>query len=118
MEAEPKRKRRWFQFRLRTLMIVVTLLAVLIGYVGRQYQIINDRNEAVRGHIMVGRVEKFIGPDRTLHVSAPSAPWPLRWLGERGYAAVEVSVTAPDDEVERLKKLFPEAEIVRGLYAP
>jgi hypothetical protein len=42
MEAEPpqaeqpKRKRHWFQFRLRTLMIVVTLLAVPLGYVGWQ----------------------------------------------------------------------------------
>ena len=26
-KAEPKRKRRWFQFRLRSLMIGVTLLA-------------------------------------------------------------------------------------------
>jgi hypothetical protein len=28
----PKRKRRWFQFSLRTLMIGVTLLAVLPGW--------------------------------------------------------------------------------------
>jgi hypothetical protein len=27
MKAEPNRNRRWFQFRLRTMMIVVTLLA-------------------------------------------------------------------------------------------
>jgi hypothetical protein len=32
--AAPKRKRRWFQFSLRTLMIVVTVLAVPLGYVG------------------------------------------------------------------------------------
>jgi hypothetical protein len=31
----PKRKRRWFQFSLRSLMIGVTLLAVVCGYVGR-----------------------------------------------------------------------------------
>ena len=29
----PKRQRRWFQFSLRTLMIVVTLLAVVCAYV-------------------------------------------------------------------------------------
>ncbi len=34
MEAKPKR--RWYQYRLRTLMIVVTLLAVPLGYVGWQ----------------------------------------------------------------------------------
>jgi hypothetical protein len=30
----PKRKRRWFQFSLRTLMIAVTLLAMVLAYVG------------------------------------------------------------------------------------
>ena len=30
---EPKRKRRWFQFSLRSLMIGVTLMAVVCGYV-------------------------------------------------------------------------------------
>ena len=49
MEAEPlnvdppRRKRRWFQFSLRTLMIGVTLLAVPIGYVGWQAKIVRER---------------------------------------------------------------------------
>ena len=49
MQAEPpkadppKRKRRWFQFSLRTLMIVVTLLAVPLGYVGWQAKIVRER---------------------------------------------------------------------------
>jgi hypothetical protein len=49
MEAEPrkadppKRKRRWFQFSLRTLMIGVTVLAVPCGYVGWQAKIVRER---------------------------------------------------------------------------
>jgi hypothetical protein len=49
MEAEPpkadppKRKRRWFQFSLRTLMILVTLLAVPCAYVGWQAPIVQER---------------------------------------------------------------------------
>jgi hypothetical protein len=39
----PKRKRRWFQFRLRTLMIGVTLLAIPCGYVGWQAKIVRER---------------------------------------------------------------------------
>jgi hypothetical protein len=51
MEAEPpkadppKRKRRRFQFRLRTLMIVVTLLAVPCGYIGWQARIVRERRD-------------------------------------------------------------------------
>jgi hypothetical protein len=49
MEAEPpkanppKRKRRWFQFSLRTVLIVVTLLAVPLAYVGWQAKIVRER---------------------------------------------------------------------------
>ena len=39
----PKRKRRWFQFSLRSLMIVVTLLAVPLGYVGWQKKAVQER---------------------------------------------------------------------------
>ena len=53
MEAEPtkpdppQRKRRWFQFSLRTLMIAVTLLAVPCAYVGWQVKIVRDRKATV-----------------------------------------------------------------------
>ncbi len=42
--ASPKRKRRWYQFSLRSLMVVVTLLAVPLGYVGWQAKIVRERN--------------------------------------------------------------------------
>src|ERR1700682_1572334 len=39
----PKRKRRWFQFSLRSLLLVVTLLAILCGYVGQQVEFVRAR---------------------------------------------------------------------------
>jgi hypothetical protein len=39
----PKRKRRWFQFSLRTLLIVVTMLAAACGYVAWQAKIVQER---------------------------------------------------------------------------
>jgi hypothetical protein len=44
----PKRKRRWFQFHVRTLMIGVTLLAVPMGYVGWHAKIVRERTRAFR----------------------------------------------------------------------
>ena len=38
----PKRKRRWFQFSLRTLLIFVALLAVPLAYIGWQSRIVRD----------------------------------------------------------------------------
>ncbi|HEV2972726.1 MAG TPA: hypothetical protein VGY55_22350 [Pirellulales bacterium] len=43
----PKRKRRRFQFSLRSLLVGVTLLAVPLGFVGRQIKIVRER-EAIR----------------------------------------------------------------------
>jgi hypothetical protein len=37
------RIKRWFQFSLRTLMIVITLLAVPLAYVGWQAKIVRER---------------------------------------------------------------------------
>jgi hypothetical protein len=34
--SKPKRKRRWFQFRLRTLLLLVTVFAVLFGWVAHK----------------------------------------------------------------------------------
>jgi hypothetical protein len=99
-----------FQFRLRTLMIVVTLLAVVCGYVGWPAKIVRERRDVVETHET--RTSWDIRPARSL--SRRRAPWPLRWFGEEGFAAIYVNDNESDDEIENLKRLFPEAEIWRG----
>jgi hypothetical protein len=51
LKAEPpKRKRRWFQFSLRTLLIGVTLLAVACGFAAvviENRKLIRERDEAI-----------------------------------------------------------------------
>jgi hypothetical protein len=48
-EAEPpKSKRRWLQFSLRTLMIVVTLLAVACWGIVDRARLIRERDDALR----------------------------------------------------------------------
>ncbi len=64
----PKRKRRWLQFSLRTLMIVVTLLAVPCAYVGWQTRIVIDRKAVLSSRVTAS----FIPHTRT--TIKPSAP--------------------------------------------
>jgi len=45
MEAEPP-KRRWYQFSLRTLLIVVTVIAVLFGLLRLANKVIDDGHNA------------------------------------------------------------------------
>jgi hypothetical protein len=123
MEAEPpkadspKRKRRRFQFSLRTLLIGVTLLAVPCAYTGWQEKIISERREVVATHGIIRSwyipiVRYDSTPEHPL--PRPLAPWPLRWLGEDGFARIVAKDRETDDEVANLKRLFPEAEIWRG----
>ena len=51
---EAKRKRRRFQFRLRTLMIGVSVLAGLRGYVGRQAEIVRERSALLQQIVGLG----------------------------------------------------------------
>jgi hypothetical protein len=42
MSEMPKPKRRWFSFSLRTLLIVVVVLSLLLGWLGRWHSGQND----------------------------------------------------------------------------
>jgi hypothetical protein len=120
----PKRKRRWLQFSLRTLIIVVTLLAVLCGYVGRQVEIVKERERmaAVTG------VDSVVAADSRDNITALSSgtgtthrsddsrekiPWFRKWLGDRYYLGLSIDKSASDDEIARYKEAFPEATIMR-----
>ena len=41
----------------------------------------------------------------------PDAPWPLRWFGEEGYDGIMLYVVHSEEDVERVRQLFPEAEV-------
>jgi hypothetical protein len=45
----PKRKRRWFQFSVRTLMIFVTLIATAAWVVADRQRLIRERDDALEG---------------------------------------------------------------------
>ncbi len=76
MEIEPKRKRRWFQFSLRTLMIGVTLLAVACGYVGWEAKIVKEREEFLENQ------QHYMGPNPFDEENGDlSVPWILSILG-------------------------------------
>jgi hypothetical protein len=118
MEAEPpkadppKRKRRWFQFSLRSLLIGVTLLAVVCAYVSWQMRIVavERRDAAVKYPTWetLPTPANYQGMTR----ERPVAPWPLCWFGEEGYALMVLPEKTPHDEIERLRKLFPEALVL------
>jgi hypothetical protein len=104
----PKRKRRWFQFSLRTLMIGVTLLAVPCAYVAHEAKIVAKRKALLA---------KELGPDVTppgwwrSSESSPTLPLVQRWLGDQPICSMIIPASLPPSLVEELREAFPEAMI-------
>ncbi|HEV2969245.1 MAG TPA: hypothetical protein VGY55_04585 [Pirellulales bacterium] len=95
--------RRRFQFSLRTLLIVATLLAMLCGYIGRQVEIVKKRD------VMAAAP----GVDSVTGDSLKRIPLFRRWLGDKYYLGLSIDKSASDDEIARYKSAFPEATIMR-----
>jgi hypothetical protein len=103
--AAPKRRRR-FQFRLRTLFVLVTMAAVACGYVAHEYRIVRERTAMVySGH--------WTDSARCYPSSAGKIPWLRVMLGDRAYSDITISQRTPEKDLEQYKALFPEAAIAR-----
>ena len=102
MSCKPSPRRR-FQFRLRTLMIVVTLLAVGCGYVGWQAKIVRERKAMLEtgsdGPVVDSTVDK--GKDGAI-------PTIRLWFGDHFYSSVHVKQKA---DINPYKAAFPEADV-------
>jgi hypothetical protein len=102
----PKRRRRWFQFSLRTLLIAVAMLALPLGYVGWKAKIVREREAFLENrYYLPGELPPF---------EPVQAPWMLGLLG--GKPIYHVTVWGKAD-AERAASLFPEAivEDMEGL---
>jgi hypothetical protein len=97
MADQPVARRR-FQFRLRTLMIGVTLLAVPCTYVGWQAKIVREREAFLENRMWLSAEHSPSGPVQ--------AHWMLRLLGAKSVYYVLVWNLA---DAERAASLFPEA---------
>ena len=117
MEAEPpqaeppERKRRWYQFRLRTLFVAVTLLAVPMGYVGGQVKVVRERKawlSTIRDRggnvVTVQMVGLYFKPREPISSFR-------EWLGDIAIQGMQLPTDTKADDVDRIKIAFPESDI-------
>ena|ERR1051325_8457872 len=119
-------RRRWFRFSLRTLFLLVTILGVFLGWLGGQIKWIMDRHEALRWLSKVPDSNESangfpIESTERLWYEPPfsanqknNAPWGLWLFREVGLRRINLNGhLPPSDEYteEKLRELFPEAEI-------
>ena len=106
--TETKPKRRWFRFSLRTLFVLVTAIAVFIGWNLWQvrqrqeyFRLFSVDDENVEGLISL----RVVGEEPKL-----SFVWIL--LGAKPQEKINLSREKySDDDIRRIESLFPEADI-------
>jgi hypothetical protein len=99
----PKTKRRWYQFSLRTLMIVVTLFCVVGGYVAHEAKVVNER----KAKLETGSDGPVV--DFTVDKGKDGAITTMRlWFGDHFVSSVHVKQKA---DINRYKAAFPEADV-------
>ncbi len=102
-----------FQFRLRTLFVVVTIAAVACAYVAHEWRIVQARKAWLSNHnYKTARMWDF-GSTKMVVVgerNATADPPPIRrWLGDQ---AVEMIIVDPGPDVQQVQTFFPEARII------
>jgi hypothetical protein len=109
MEENPKPSRRWYRFSLRTMLVLVTLVAVVLGSLAYPIHWIRARRTFVAAHAGCEIDATWVN----VHDSSYTAPtpWILYLLGEHGVAAWEIHCLSWDERKEA-KRLFPEAEFL------
>jgi hypothetical protein len=111
----PKRKRRRFQFRLRTLMIGVTLFCVAVGgYVGWQAKIVRERKPILDDVLKRGGIahaDYTLSQPQLQRVYLSRVSWFREWLGDHAMKWIILPTGATLEEEQRVRSLFPEAEV-------
>jgi hypothetical protein len=112
MFAEPPPRRR-FQFRLRTLMIGVAVVAVVCG-AANWYR---GEVEYVRERDRLTSERPFAGAQMPGPHAPRTIPWIRQRLGDMQYIEVFLEPSASDEDVERYQRAFPEAKIIRWSFS-
>jgi hypothetical protein len=110
--AEAAPKRRWFQFSLRTLFAVVTVIAIWLGW---ELKTVRDRRILADWIAANGGRVFYVGHDpyAAFDFYNQQREWisPLRrHLGDQVATIVYIPQSATRDDIELISKIFPHAD--------
>ena len=108
--ADSAPARRRFQFRLRTLMIGVTLLAVPCAYVGWQAKIVRHRRDLLKG-LRDRSIRYELTTNYPQLTDPPRIPLIREWLGDSAVWAIGYRPNSSPPNLDELRIYFPEAII-------
>jgi len=107
MSTKPPDRRRWFQFSLGTLFVVMTLVALWLAW---ELNFIRER-KAMRRTIaekgFVSTVKEW--NSEAGRVSQAKVPFWRVWLGDEAIAMIMLEQGATEFDLEQVRSRFPEA---------
>jgi len=106
MASQPSPRRR-FQFRLRTLMIGVTVFCLLTGWILNQANVVWERQSLLKRALVWGADDTDSG-----------VPLVHRLFGDSGVGLVQLDVSASDEELAHYRAAFSEASVFRAPVLP
>jgi hypothetical protein len=92
-----------FQFRLRTLLIGVTLFCVVVGWLLSQASVVWERKTLLRRAPICGADDNDSG-----------ISWVRHLFGDAGVGLIQLDASASDDELAQYRAAFPEASVFRS----
>lgn len=102
------------RFRLRTLFVLLTLLAVGLGYVGYQYQIVRERREVARwlDEVIEETLLYDVGKGTGIVIEDMTEPAFLRRaLGDAKLGLIFGHGELSDRDLVRLRRVFPQSQV-------
>jgi hypothetical protein len=109
-ETPAKPRRRFLRFSLRTMLLLVVVIALPLGYAARQIGIVAERNRVLETLTSQRARVKFAD---FAHGPRFEPPWPLRWFSE-AYGVIFIELRPGEfsaAERARIEWLFPEAMV-------
>ncbi len=121
MPELPKSRRRWFQFGLRALIVVMTFSGLFLGWLAREWKFVRDRRafdvaaRACHGGYafsvadsMAANWPQPISEQERETRGPPQVPVWRRWLGDEPYGLVMVPDVWTKTMAQETAALFPE----------
>jgi hypothetical protein len=106
--------RRWFRFSLRTMLVVIVLLACGLAWVESQRRKIDERQRLINEIVLEMRHHRSNGGDSIKEEFSGLKVW-RRWLGDRPWASLPVPWPEGSDRWNEVRQKFPESILY---YAP
>jgi hypothetical protein len=120
-----------FRFRLRTVLLALTLLAIPCAWLGSEWNVVHERAALIErveadggfvyylGSCIEAPVIEMPASHREIVIKPSMQPAPIstirRWLGDRNLERIVIQNDFPDHDEKRILDLFPQTE-VRKIY--